>query len=69
MNPICPRDKRTCFICDFPCKPHEINPAAVAMPEEKPFTGILATVAKITETVSASTNLTDKASITITAKL
>lgn len=69
MNPICPRDHRVCLICDMPCKAPEINPEATAVPEGKPFTGILATVVKITDTVSVSTNLTDTMKITITGKL
>ena len=72
MNLICPRDGRVCMLgCEPRCaEAPEINPAATTIPEdEKPFHGILATLQKVSDTVSVETNLSDEHKLNLKVKL
>ena len=68
MNPICPKNNKVCLIgCESQCAEQpEVNPAARAMPEEKPLLGISS---QLTENLGIDTNFTDEIKITFTTKL
>ncbi len=73
MNVICGIDGKVCFRgCTVPsCKALEINPLATDVPKEgTPFRGIFPPfLEKLTQHVSAETNLSDELKVSINLPL
>ncbi|MFY8000261.1 MAG: hypothetical protein ACOVSW_16825 [Candidatus Kapaibacteriota bacterium] len=72
MNQICPFDGKVCMLgCEPLCASQpEINPAAIAMPDNESFRGIFPPfIESLAERMSAETNFSDEAKINLNIPL